>query len=144
MGADLLLSVSPELRPIAEGIRAHHERWDGSGYPKGVAGEHIPRVGRIVSVVDVFEALTCKRPYRDAQPVQEVLAFLRDKSGWWFDPGLVQLLEDLYWKGQIYTTDAMRALPPVEEPAAVLPIGEAEKTLLRSLGDYQLGSSGRP
>jgi len=144
MGADLLLSVSPELRPIAEGIRAHHERWDGSGYPKGVAGEHIPRVGRIVSVVDVFEALTCKRPYRDAQPVQEVLAFLRDKSGWWFDPGLVQLLEDLYWKGQIYTADAMRALPPVEEPAAVLPIGEAEKALLRSLSDYQLGSSGRP
>ena len=147
MGADLLLSVSPELRPIAEGIRAHHERWDGSGYPKGVAGEHIPRAGRIVSVVDVFEALTCKRPYRDPQPVQEVLAFLRDKSGWWFDPTLVQLLEDLYWKGQIYTVDAMRTPSPVEEPAAVLPVGEAEEAILRSLAtttDYQLGSSGRP
>lgn len=146
MGADLLLSVSPELRPIAEGIRAHHERWDGSGYPKGLAGEHIPRVGRIVSVVDVFEALTCKRPYRDPQPVQEVLAFLRDKSGWWFDPTLVRLLEDLYWKGQIYTADAMRAPPPVEEPAAVFPVGEDDEAILRSIAgsDYQLGSSGRP
>jgi hypothetical protein len=147
MGADLLLSVSPELRQIAEGIRAHHERWDGTGYPRGVAGEHISRVGRIVSVVDVFEALTCKRPYRDPQPVQEVLAFLRDKSGWWFDPTLVMLLEDLYWKGQIYTVDALQAPPPVEEPAAVLPVGEAEEAILRSLAgttDYQLGSSGRP
>jgi hypothetical protein len=144
LGADLLLSVSQELRPIAEGIRAHHERWDGSGYPKGLAGEHIPRVGRIVSVVDVFEALTCKRPYRDPQPVQEVLAFLRDKSGWWFDPTLVRLLEDLYWQGKIYTVDVMQAPPPVEEPTAVLPVGEAEESILRSLSDYQLGSSGRP
>jgi putative nucleotidyltransferase with HDIG domain len=144
LGADLLLSVSQELSPIAEGIRAHHERWDGSGYPKGLAGEHIPRVGRIVSVVDVFEALTCKRPYRDPQPVQEVLAFLRDKSGWWFDPTLVRLLEDLYWQGKIYTVGAMQTPPPVEEPTAVLPIDEAEESILRSLSDYQLGSSGRP
>ncbi|HEX5949090.1 MAG TPA: HD-GYP domain-containing protein [Actinomycetota bacterium] len=144
LGADLLLSVSQELRPIAEGIRAHHERWDGSGYPKGLAGEHIPRVGRIVSVVDVFEALTCKRPYRDPQPVQDVLAFLRDKSGWWFDPTLVRLLEDLYWQGKIYTVDAVQALPAVEEPAAVLPVGEAEESILGNLSDYQLGSSGRP
>jgi hypothetical protein len=103
-------------------------------------------VGRIVSVVDVFEALTCKRPYRDAQPVQEVLAFLRERSGWWFDPTLVQLLEDLYWKGEIYTADAKVDLPPVEEPAMVLPVSEAEEEVLRSLAvpDYQLGSSGRP
>ncbi len=146
MGADLLVSVSPELRPIAEGIRSHHERWDGTGYPRGLAGEHIPLVGRIVSVVDVFEALTCKRPYRDPQPVQEVLAFLRDKSGWWFDPTLVQLLEDLYWKGQIYTADAMRAPLPVEEPAAFLHVDAADETLLRTAAgrDYHLGSSGRP
>ncbi len=143
MGADLLLSVSPELRSIAEGIRAHHERWDGTGYPRGLAGEHVPLVGRVVSVVDVFEALTCKRPYRDAQPVQEVLAFLRDKAGWWFDPTLVQLLEDLYWKGEIYTADAMRAPLPVEEP---VPVDRAEESLLRTVAgrDYHVGSSGLP
>lgn len=147
VGANLLLSVSPELRTIAEGIRSHHERWDGTGYPRGLSGEHIPRVGRIVSVVDVFEALTCKRPYRDPQPVQEVLAFLRDRSGWWFDPTLVQLLEDLYWKGQIYTVDAPCSPPPVEERAAVLPVDQGEETILSSLtaaSDYQLGSSGLP
>jgi hypothetical protein len=146
MGADLLLSVSPELRPIAEGIRTHHERWDGTGYPRGLAGEHIPLVGRIVSVVDVFEALTCKRPYRDPRPVQEVLAFIRDRSGWWFDPSLVQLTEDLYWKGQIFTADAMRAPVPVEEPAAVVPADPEEQSILRIMSgtDYQLGSSGLP
>lgn len=146
MGADLLLSVSPELRPIAEGIRTHHERWDGTGYPRGLAGEHIPLVGRVVSVVDVFEALTCKRPYREPRPVQEVLAFIRDRSGWWFDPSLVQLTEDLYWKGQIFTADAMRAPMPVEEPAAVVPADPEEQSILRIMSgtDYQLGSSGLP
>jgi HD domain-containing protein len=143
LGADLLLSVSPDLRPIAEGIRTHHERWDGTGYPRGLAGEHIPLVGRVVSVVDVFEALTCKRPYRDAQPVPEVLEFLRDRSGWWFDPTLVRLLEDLYWKGQIYTADAMRAPLPVEEPAAIMPMTSGEESLLRIVSgrDYHDGTS---
>jgi HD domain-containing protein len=142
LGADLLLSVSPDLHPIAEGIRTHHERWDGTGYPRGLAGEYIPLVGRVVSVVDVFEALTCKRPYREAQPVQEVLAFLRDRSGWWFDPTLVRFLEDLYWKGQIYTADAMRAPLPVEEPAAVMPMTEGEGSLLRIVSgrDYHAGT----
>jgi HD domain-containing protein len=140
LGADLLLSVSSDLHPIAEGIRTHHERWDGSGYPRGLAGEHIPLVGRVVSVVDVFEALTCKRPYRDAQPVPEVLAFVRDRSGWWFDPTLVRLIEDLYWKGQIYTADAMRAPLPVEEPAAFMPLNGGEESLLRIVSGHEYHS----
>jgi hypothetical protein len=146
LGADLLLSVSSDLRPIAEGIRSHHERWDGSGYPRGLAGEHIPLVGRIVSVVDVFEALTCKRPYRDAQPVQEVLAFVRDRSGWWFDPTVVRLMEDLYWKGDIYTAHTVRSPLPVEEPAVALPEQPTDEPILRALSghDYHVGSSGRP
>jgi hypothetical protein len=111
-----------------------------------LAGEHIPLVGRVVSVVDVFEALTCKRPYREAQPVQEVLAFVRDRAGWWFDPTLVRLLEDLYWKGQIYTADTVRTALPVEEPAVALPAQSGDEPLLRALSghDYHVGSSGLP
>jgi hypothetical protein len=146
IGADLLLSVSPELRPISEGIRAHHERWDGTGYPRGLAGERIPLVGRIVSVVDVFEALTCKRPYREPRPVSEVLGFVRDRTGVWFDPSLVRLVEDLYWKGEIYTADIVREVLPVEEPTAVLTSDPDDAALLRAMAgpDYHLGSSGRP
>jgi HD domain len=146
VGADLLLSVSEELRPIADGIRAHHERWDGTGYPQGLAGEHIPLVGRIVSVVDVFEALTCKRPYREPKPVQEVLSFLRDRAGLWFDPSLVRILEDLYWQGHIYTAESLRTALPPEEPAAVIPVDPEEESILRAAAsaDHHLGSSGRP
>ena len=146
IGADLLLSVSPELRPIADGIRSHHERWDGSGYPRSVSGEHIPLVGRIVSVVDVFEALTCKRPYREPRPVSEVLAFVRDRAGVWFDPMLVRITEDLYWKGEIFTADMVREALPMEEPAAMLPDDPEDAALLRSVAarDHHFGSSGRP
>jgi hypothetical protein len=146
IGADLLLSVSPELRPIAEGIRAHHERWDGTGYPRGLAGEHIPLVGRIVSAVDVFEALTCRRPYREPRPVPEVLTFVRDRAGVWFDPTLVRLVEDLYWQGEIFTAEMVREVLPVEEPTAMLPEDPDDAALLRAVGtrDYHSGSSGRP
>ncbi|MGH2723175.1 MAG: HD-GYP domain-containing protein [Actinomycetota bacterium] len=103
IGAELLESVSPEFRAIAAGVRAHHERWDGGGYPDGLAGEDIPMVGRIVTVVDVFEALTCSRPYREPASIQEALAHLRTSAGTQFDPALVPVFEDLYWKGAIHT-----------------------------------------
>jgi hypothetical protein len=146
IGADLLLSVSPELRPIADGIRAHHERWDGTGYPRNLSGERIPLVGRIVSVVDVFEALTCKRPYREPRPVSEVLALVRDQAGVWFDPSLVRITEDLYWKGEIFTADMVREALPMEEPAAMLPDDPDDAALLQAVAsrDHHFGSSGRP
>lgn len=142
VGANLLLSVSADLRQIADGVRAHHERWDGSGYPRQLEGEAIPLVGRIVTIVDVFEALTCNRPYRQPQPVTEVLEFVRERKGKWFDPDLVPLLEDLYWKGEIFTAASVQVQLPVEEPPVVIPT--AEESLLHAAGDYHLGSSGRP
>ena len=57
---------SPELAPIAEYILCHHEHWDGSGYPDGLAGEHIPLLARILQVVDAYDALTTSRPYKPA------------------------------------------------------------------------------
>ena len=146
IGANLLLSVSADLRQIADGVRSHHERWDGSGYPRQMHGEEIPLVGRIVSIVDVFEALTCSRPYRQPQPVPEVLEFVRDRKGTWFDPDLVPLLEDLYWNGDIYTAASVQTQLPVEEPPIVIETDDAPESVLQIAGrrTYHLGSSGRP
>jgi putative two-component system response regulator len=64
----------------------HHEKWDGSGYPKGLKGRDIPLSGRIAAIVDVFDALTTNRPYRKALPVDEALSIIRESVGTQFDP----------------------------------------------------------
>lgn len=69
----------------------HHEKWDGSGYPRGLAGESIPLVGRIVAIADVFDALTSERPYKHAWSVAESVAYLQQHAGSEFDPKLVAL-----------------------------------------------------
>ncbi|MEW6402978.1 MAG: GAF domain-containing protein [Chloroflexota bacterium] len=69
----------------------HHERWDGTGYPRGLAGDQIPLAARIFAIVDVWDALTSKRPHRPAWPRKEALAYLSSQSGKSFDPGLVEL-----------------------------------------------------
>jgi putative two-component system response regulator len=73
----------------------HHEKWDGSGYPSGLAGEAIPFEARIVAIADVFDALTSERPYKKAWPVQEALNYLRENRGRHFDPALVDLFLQL-------------------------------------------------
>jgi len=80
------------LRPVLPIIRHHHERWDGSGYPDGLAGEAIPFLARVFQVVDVYDALTSDRPYRKALSPEQALAVLQDETarGNW-DPHLVQV-----------------------------------------------------
>lgn len=75
----------------AEVALSHHEKFDGSGYPHGLAGAAIPVSGRIVALIDFFDALTMKRCYRDAMPDERALAMVRDGSGGHFDPRLVDL-----------------------------------------------------
>ncbi|HEY2346115.1 MAG TPA: two-component system response regulator [Xanthomonadaceae bacterium] len=72
---------------------SHHEKWDGSGYPEGLAGEDIPLEGRIVAVADVFDALATKRPYKHAWTIEETVGYIRAESGKHFDPAIVALLE---------------------------------------------------
>ncbi len=73
----------------------HHERWDGSGYPEGLSGEDIPIEARIFAVVDVWDALNSDRPYRDAWPRNDVIQYLREKSGVEFDPAVVDVFFDI-------------------------------------------------
>jgi putative nucleotidyltransferase with HDIG domain len=89
-GAGLLEgSSSPVLRMAAEIAASHHEWWDGSGYPFGLAGTAIPLSGRIVAVADVFDALTHERPYKRAWPATQAIAAIRTGSGSQFEPRVV-------------------------------------------------------
>lgn len=85
----LSASDAPIFQLAAEIALCHHERWDGTGYPRGLIGTAIPEAGRIVAVADVFDALTMKRPYKEAWPVDKVIAALRAGAGTHFDPSLI-------------------------------------------------------
>jgi putative nucleotidyltransferase with HDIG domain len=86
---DILAGIDA-FRPYLEGIRHHHEHFDGSGYPDGLAGEAIPLDARIITVADAFDAMTSKRPYRPPLSDTEALAELRRASGTQFDPRIVE------------------------------------------------------
>lgn len=89
-GAQLIRHV-PGLDGVAAAIRAHHERWDGSGYPDGEAGTDIPLAARIVAIADAYDAMTTDRPYRRALSPEAAMAELRHQRGTQFDPELVDL-----------------------------------------------------
>src|SRR4029077_20467752 len=77
-------------------VRCHHENWDGSGYPRGIAGDEIPLGARILSVVDCFDALTSDRPYRRRMSTEDALAILRERRGRRYDPQVVDAFIDIH------------------------------------------------
>lgn len=92
IGAEIIGDHDNELLRLARSIAlTHHEKWDGSGYPRGLAGEAIPIEGRITAIADVFDALTSVRPYKNAWPLELALDFMRSQSGRGFDPALLAL-----------------------------------------------------
>lgn len=104
------------LAPVLPIIRHHHERWDGSGYPDGLAGEQIPLLARILQIADIYDALTTERPYKAALSHQDAIAILREESArGWRDPDLVSLFEDLCTRAGEAQADAT---PPPEWPDA--------------------------
>lgn len=92
VGYRIALATS-DLHLIAEGVLSHHERWDGKGYPRGIAGEDIPLMARIISIADAFDAMTNERPYRAARSPEEALEEPRRCSGTQFDTSLVPIFE---------------------------------------------------
>ena len=90
IGEELLKRI-PSLVPAALGVRHHHERWDGDGYPDGLAGTEIPLAARIVAIVDAFDAMISKRPYKPAYPLDQALAELEANAGSQFDPNLIRM-----------------------------------------------------
>ena len=99
---------SPLLSMAAKIALTHHERWDGTGYPLGLAGEDIPLEGRITAVSDVFDALSSRRPYKPAHPIHRCFEIIKDESGSHFDPEVVEAFisqRDLIVQTQIELAD---------------------------------------
>ncbi|WP_006786322.1 HD-GYP domain-containing protein [Thiorhodospira sibirica] len=95
IGAHILDGDDSDLLVMAREIAlTHHERWDGAGYPRGLAGDQIPLVGRIVAIADVFDALTSERPYKRAWTVEDALNYIRENNGRHFDPQIVAHFEE--------------------------------------------------
>jgi putative nucleotidyltransferase with HDIG domain len=78
------------LRPAVDIPWCHHEKWDGTGYPRGLKGQEIPLAARIFAVVDVWDALCSDRPYRKAWPVDKVRSYIQEQAGKYFDPRIVE------------------------------------------------------
>lgn len=89
------LSTIDYLKPVLDIPRFHHERWNGSGYPKGMKGEEIPLAARMFALIDVYDALTNDRPYRSAWRKNKVLRYLTEESGKLFDPILVEVFVEM-------------------------------------------------
>lgn len=85
-----MLSTIDYLEPALEIPLCHHERWDGTGYPRGLSGEDIPLAARIFAIVDVWDALQSDRPYRDAWKEEQAIQYLKEQSGLHFDPDVVE------------------------------------------------------
>lgn len=109
VGAEILATIDFPY-PVVPIVRAHHEKWDGSGYPDGIKGDEIPLGARILSCVDCFDALASDRQYRKALSLDEALKVVRSESGKSFDPAVVELLERKYLE-----LEQMAWSEPVEE-----------------------------
>jgi HD-GYP domain-containing protein (c-di-GMP phosphodiesterase class II) len=101
-GAAILANIqNGKIAQLLPGVKYHHERWDGSGYPEGLSGEQIPLLGRIIAVADYLDALTSDRAYRPGTPMDDVIKMLEGQSSRAFDPRVVQAAVALHLKGEL-------------------------------------------
>lgn len=109
-GARILANIqSARVVSILPGVKYHHERWDGKGYPEGLKGEEIPLLGRVLGVADFLDALTSDRSYRKGLALEEALNMVKDLEGKAFDPAVVKAAVELHERGEL-------ALPSTPNP----------------------------
>ena len=119
-GTRILSNIqSQRVVSILPGVKSHHERWDGTGYPEGLKGEEIPILGRVLGVADFLDALTSDRSYRKGLTLEQALQMVKDLEGQAFDPVVVKAAVELHEKGEL-------ALPSTPNPA--MPPGDALST----------------
>ena len=111
VGYQLLVDASPELHSIALAVRAHHERWDGLGYPDRLRGDAIPYFGRIVAIADVYDAMTSYRPYRErTYPHIVAMDLVVSEAGTHFDPLLVDVFVQTTRRGLVQPDEVAKSL----------------------------------
>ncbi len=118
VGADILERVRFPY-PVVPIVRAHHEAWDGSGYPDGLKGEEIPIGARILTAVDFFDALASQRPYRRALPLDEAMAMVKSKAGIQLDPAVVSLLEQHYSELEKLANQQIEEMAPLDTDVSI-------------------------
>ena len=158
VGADILSSIDFPY-PVVPIVRAHHENWDGTGYPNGLKGIEIPIGARILSVVDCYDALTSDRPYRPAMSDEAALAIIRARRGTMYDPAVVDMFErvshdigPMQVKPQLQKaiqqiTKAVTSVPeemPVPAAPPVAAFANEGPESLRALANLARVVSGRP
>ena len=111
------LSNNPIIKMATEIAATHHEKWDGSGYPMGVAGEAIPIAGRIVAIADVYDAIRSERPYKKSFTVERSLDIIRDSSGSHFDPDVVDAFLRCYPEIQAIEDEFGDDSPSIRAPS---------------------------
>lgn len=122
LGAEFL-DACQGLRHLAPFVRYHHERWDGHGYPCGLAGEEIPLIARILNVCDSVEAMASDRPYHQGMPVDRILAEIERQAGHQFDPTIAAaFVQIIQREGQAIIVNTTQAI--TQRPAAQLRMGE--------------------
>jgi diguanylate cyclase (GGDEF)-like protein len=126
-----MLSPIEFLRPATDIPYCHHEKWDGSGYPRGLAGEEIPLSARIFTVADIWDALSSDRPYRKAWPTARVLEYIASLSGKELDPAAVETFFRLHTSGSLGDLDASAHDLPCLLPVA----GAGEEEAAHELDD---------
>jgi HD-GYP domain-containing protein (c-di-GMP phosphodiesterase class II) len=104
-----IMSAIPQLADIIPGMKHHHEKWEGGGYPDGLKGEEIPMLARIVTVADTFDAMTTTRPYQKAMEISYVIKRIQSLAGSRFDPRITPFMMKAYENGELI---------PLESPAA--------------------------
>lgn len=141
IGADLLSqSKNPEMEIAQLVARYHHEWWDGTGYPDGLAGEDIPLVARISALADVFDALTHKRPYKEAIPFEESMAIIGSLRGTQFDPDLTDRFFELMYRLNAAYGDGLEAL--LAEEASKSAFLKARASINATVAAHSLGRIG--
>ncbi|WP_109120664.1 bacteriohemerythrin [Azospirillum sp. TSO22-1] len=126
--ANAMLAGSAQFRHAAIIAAHHHERWDGTGYPAGLAGEAIPLAARIVAAADVYDALSSRRPYKAPWPSERVLAHMRGQAGRHFDPAVVEALLEV-----VEARAAARTIEWTAEMETGIPVIDGDHRMLLAL-----------
>lgn len=112
-GAEILSNIqSPIVAAVLPGIRYHHERWDGTGYPEGLSGDSIPLLGRLLGVADFLDALTSVRAYHEAKSLDEVVKLVAQNAGVHFDPAIADAVVRLHRRGDLAARDEQSPVEP--------------------------------